>query len=87
MSNVIATTGCEQNQNFNRITRFLDSGRYTSLLRIAGELSAKMAVRPMRALEIGCGPGTARSSMPTAPCGTALTFDARRRLLALIIEE
>ncbi|WP_081689011.1 class I SAM-dependent methyltransferase [Inquilinus limosus] len=49
----------ERVQNLNRITRFLHSGRYASLLRIAGELSTQSSGAPMRALEIGCGTGTA----------------------------
>lgn len=49
----------DQVQNLNRITRFLHSGRYTSLLRVAGELSSQMAGARMRAFEIGCGTGTA----------------------------
>lgn len=59
MSEAVATTRYEKNQNFNGITKFIHSGRYTSLLRLAGELSATIKDRPMRALEIGCGPGTA----------------------------
>lgn len=49
----------ERVQNLNRITRFLHSGRYTSLLRIAVELSAQLPGAPIRAVEIGCGTGSA----------------------------
>lgn len=59
MQEVIGTTGYERNQNFNRITKFLHSGRYTSLLKIAGQLKSELGDRQIRALEIGCGPGTA----------------------------
>jgi SAM-dependent methyltransferase len=54
-----STTPYERNQNFNGITRFLHSGRYASLLRVVSELGAELGSGPMRALEIGCGPGTA----------------------------
>ncbi|MGF6227786.1 SAM-dependent methyltransferase [Inquilinus ginsengisoli] len=59
MSDVSEISQYERNQNFNKITTFIHSGRYASLLRLAGELSATMKGRSVRALDIGCGPGTA----------------------------
>ena len=59
MSGATLQTGYEQNQDFNKITRFLHSGRYAALLRITKELSRTITDRPIKALEVGCGPGTA----------------------------
>ena len=59
MIGTTARTRYEELQDFNRLTRYLHSGRYTALLELVGELRARIGDRPIRALEIGCGPGTA----------------------------
>jgi SAM-dependent methyltransferase len=59
MSEIVARTLYEEAQEFNRITRFLHSRRYSALLELIGPLRAEFSDRRIRALEIGCGPGTA----------------------------
>jgi SAM-dependent methyltransferase len=59
MVTATARTRYEQRQDFNRLTRYLRSDRYKALLELVGELQAKIGHRSIKALEIGCGPGTA----------------------------
>jgi SAM-dependent methyltransferase len=59
MSGTTARTRYEELQDFNRLTRYLHSGRYTASLELISEPGARIGDRPIRALEIGCGPGTA----------------------------
>lgn len=55
----IAETAYEANQNFNSLTTFLHSPRYKILAEKMTELSKEITDRPIRVMDIGCGPGTA----------------------------
>lgn len=49
----------ETNQNRNPLTRFLHSTRYRELRRHMDALAAEIQDRPIRVLDIGCGPASA----------------------------
>jgi SAM-dependent methyltransferase len=59
MSEIVACTLYEKIQQFNQITRFLHSRRYSALLELIGALRGEFSHKRIRVLEIGCGPGTA----------------------------
>ena len=52
-------TTYEANQNFNALTTFLHSTRYRVLTEKMSELSKEITDRPIKVIDIGCGPGTA----------------------------
>jgi len=54
-----AETTYEANQNFNALTTFLHSTRYQVLNEKMSELSKEITNRPVKVMDIGCGPGTA----------------------------
>jgi SAM-dependent methyltransferase len=52
----------EQVQNQNWLTRFLHSGRYAELLATVGRMERELG-RPVRVLDIGCGPGSTAKTL------------------------
>jgi SAM-dependent methyltransferase len=52
----------EQLQNQNWLTRFLHSGRYAELLATVGRMERELG-RPVRVLDIGCGPGATAKTL------------------------
>ena len=52
----------EQLQNQNWLTRFLHSGRYAELLATVGRIERELG-RPVRVLDIGCGPGATAKTL------------------------
>ncbi len=50
-------TNYEKIQDFNLITKFLHRTRYKNLVRLFDEVSKQIDNRPIKVIDIGCGPG------------------------------